>query len=451
MKKINNTPDPTQTTLKHSMFPLVSRKAMHEHGPNVLMSGDGLYVTDQYGKTFLDMMSMTTRAGSLGYGNKEVAQAMYDQALMMHYSGAGMNYNNPAAQLAKKLSELTPGRLNKVAFTSGGSESTETAIKIAKHYQIQSGKKPAAYKVISRWSAYHGASMGALSCTDWLSVRDDPAVRVPGHSFVANPMCYRNPYGLDEETYTNICIDHLERQIQLEDPALVAAFIGEPFQQANGVQIPMPHYWKRVREICDKYEIIMIVDEVITGFGRTGTWFASEQIDVEPDILNMAKSMAGGYAPIGAVITNDEIAEAIDLFRHVHTYSGHAVCCATALKVIEIKEREGLIEHSTKLAKNWQSEMQEKFGDHPAVGEIRGRGFWQAIDFTSNKNTHATPELQMVIDIAERSRDLGVIVGPIGTAIEIAPALTANPEQLSKCVRVLGQAISEIAKNYNLE
>ena len=156
-------------------------------------------------------------------------------------------------------------------------------------------------------------------------------------------MCYRNPYGLDEETYTNICIDHLERQIQLEDPALVAAFIGEPFQQANGVQIPMPHYWKRVREICDKYEIIMIVDEVITGFGRTGTWFASEQIDVEPDILNMAKSMAGGYAPIGAVITNDEIAEAIDLFRHVHTYSGHAVCCATALKVIEIKEREGLI------------------------------------------------------------------------------------------------------------
>ena len=121
------------------------------------------------------------------------------------------------------------------------------------------------------------------------------------------------------------------------------------------------------------------------------------------------------------------------------------------LKVIEIKEREGLIEHSTKLAKNWQSEMQEKFGDHPAVGEIRGRGFWQAIDFTSNKNTHAKPELQMVIDIAERSRDLGVIVGPIGTAIEIAPALTANPEQLSKCVRVLGQAISEIAKNYNLE
>jgi putrescine aminotransferase len=292
--------------------------------------------------------------------------------------------------------------------------------------------------------------MGALSCTDWLSVRDDPAVRVPGHSFVANPMCYRNPYGLDEETYTNVCIDHLERQIQLEDSALIAAFIGEPFQQANGVQIPMPHYWKRVREICDKYEIIMIVDEVITGFGRTGTWFASEQIGVEPDILNMAKSMAGGYAPIGAVITRDEIAEAIDLFRHVHTYSGHAVCCATALKVIEIKEREDLIDRSAKLAKTWQAEMQVEFGDHPAVGEVRGRGFWQAVDFTSNRETHAKPELQMVIDITERSRDLGVIVGPIGTAIEIAPALTATTEQLAECTRVLGQAIREIAPKYNL-
>ena len=447
---MNNRPDPTKTSLDHSIFPLVPREAMHKHGPNVLMSGEGLYVTDQYGKTLLDMMSMTTRAGSLGYGNKEVAQSMYDQAVLMPYSGAGMNYNNPAAQLAKKISELTPGRLNKVTFTSGGSESTETSIKIAKHYQVQSGKKPAAYKVISRWSAYHGASMGALSCTDWLAVRDDPAVRVPGHSFVANPMCYRNPYGLDEETYTNVCISHLERQIQLEDPALIAAFIGEPFQQANGVQIPMPHYWKRVRELCDKYEIIMIVDEVITGFGRTGTWFASEQIGVEPDILNMAKSMAGGYAPIGAVITRDEIAEAIELFRHVHTYSGHAVCCAAASKVIEIMEREGLIDRSAKLAHTWQGEMEVEFGNHSAVGEVRGRGFWQAVDFTSNRDTHAKPDLQMVIDIAERARELGVIVGPIGTAIEIAPALTATTEQLSECTKVLGQAIRDIAPKYNL-
>ena len=436
--------------LDHSIFPLVPLKEIQEFGPNVLMSGDGLNVTDHRGNTLLDMMSITTRSGSLGYGNKEVAQAMYDQALSMPYSGAGKNYNQAAIDLADKLAEITPGRLNKVAFTSGGSEATETAIKLAKHYQVQSGKKPAAYKVISRWSAYHGASLGALSCTDWLSVRDDPAVRVPGHSFVANPMCYRNPYDLDEKTYTDICIKHLERQILLEDPQLIAAFIGEPFQQANGVQIPMLHYWKEVRKLCDKYGIVLIIDEVITGFGRTGTWFATEQLGIQPDILNMAKSMSGGYAPIGAVITTDEIANNIDHFRHVHTYSGHAVCCAAALKVIEIKKREGLVERSAALGEEWQADMKTQLLDLPGVGDIRGRGFWQAIDFTSDKATHAKPDLQMVVDIERHCRELGVIVGPIGTAIELAPGLIATAEQLQQCTSALAQAISEVAPRYSL-
>ena len=442
---LRNSAHDAEASARHLIFPLVPREDMDAHGPSILMSGSGVRVTDQHGTTLLDMMSATTRAGSLGYGNREIAQAMYDQAVTMHYSGAGRNTNAAAAELARKLAEITPGRLNRVTFTSGGSEATETALKIAKQYLQQSGRKPRAFKVISRWSAYHGATMGALSCTDWLAVRDVPDPRVPGHSFVANPMRYRNPYGLDEETYSDICIAHLERQILLEDPELVAAFIGEPFQQANGVQIPMPSYWKKVHALCDKYGIVLIMDEVITGFGRAGTWFATEQLGIEPDILNMAKSMGAGYAPIGAVVTRDEIAEGISHFRHVHTYSGHAICCAASLKVIEIMEREKLVENSDVLGREWQQGMKDAFGDHPIVGDIRGRGFWQAVDFTADKASRAAFTDDTVVAIARRARELGVIVGPIGTAIEIAPALIATRDDLALCTRLLRQAISEVA------
>lgn len=428
------------------IFPLVPRQDMEAYGPTVLMSGEGVHVTDQHGRTLLDMMSATTRAGSMGYANREIAQAMYDQAMTMHYSGAGRNTNAAAVQLAEKLAQITPGRLSRVHFTSGGSEATEVSLKIAKQYLQQSGKKPRAYKVISRWSAYHGATAGALACTDWLAVREVPDPRVPGHSFVANPMRYRNPYGVDEQTYSDICVAHLERQIQLEDPELVAAVIGEPFQQANGVQIPMPSYWKKVRALCDKYGILLIIDEVITGFGRTGTWFATEQLGIEPDILNMAKSMGAGYGVIGAVVTRDEIGEGINHFRHVHTYSAHAISCAASLKVIEIMQRDKLVERSAELGAEWQQAMKDTFGSHPIVGDIRGRGFWQAVDFTSDKSTRAAFTDDTVVAIAMRARELGVIVGPIGTAIEIAPPFIATREDLAHCTAVLGQAISDVAR-----
>ena len=442
--------DLTRISIAHSIFPLVPKEDLEADGPMILVKGDGVTVTDQYGNNYLDMMSAVTRAASLGYGNKEIAQVMYDQAAKMHYSGAGRMTNVPATLLAEKLAAITPGRLCKATFTSGGSEATETSLKIAKQYLQQSGKKPRAFKVISRWSSYHGATMAALSCTDWLAVRDVPDPRVPGHSFVANPMRYRNPLGLDEVTYADVCVAHLERQIQLENPELVAAFIGEPFQQANGVQIPLPGYWSKVRQLCDKYGIILIIDEVITGFGRTGTWFATEQIGIEPDIMNVAKSMGGGYAPIGAVITREEIADGIKHFRHVHTYSGHAVSCAVALKVIEIMERDGLVERSDALARAWQDEMRATFGSHPIVGEIRGRGFWQAVDFTADKTTRTAFQDDTVKEIARRTRQHGVLVSPIGTAIEIAPPLVSNEADLRQCTNALAKAIDEVARERGL-
>lgn len=432
------------------IYSLVPREQLEAEGPTIYVSGEGPYVVDHKGRRLLEMLSATTRSNSLGYGNKEIAQAMYDQAVKMQYSGSGLYLSEPAVELAAKLAELAPGRLSKTCFVSGGSEAVETALKLAKQYQKQSGKKPRAYKVISRWNAYHGATLGALSVTDWLAVRDIPDPRAPGHSFVANPTRYRNPYDMDDEVYADHCAMHLERQIQFEGPDLVAAFIGEPVMQAHGVQVPPARYWKKVREICDKYGVLLIIDEVITGFGRTGHWFACEHFGIEPDLLTMAKAMGAGFAPIGAVMTRPEIADAIPLFRHVHTFSGHAVACAASLKVIEIKEREGLIDKARTLGARFGADLSKALADHPIVGDVRGLGFWHAIEFSKDKATKTPFDDDTVPAIAQRVREHGVIVGPIGNAIEIAPPLIVDESQLQECIRVCAQSIDEIAKERGL-
>ena len=228
----------TKNALDHCIFPITHRDDVQKYGPMIMASGSGVNVVDIHGKTYLDMMSSLSRANSLGYGNEEIARAMYEQAKKLHYVGTASYMSEPMIQLAARIADLAPGRLSKVMFVSGGSEAVETAFKIAKQYHQASGKKPNAYKIISRWNAFHGATMGALSATDWLPIRETLDPRVPGYSFVGNPLSYRNPFGMDVEEYEEFCAKHLERQIQLENPALVAAFIGEPIMQANGAQVP---------------------------------------------------------------------------------------------------------------------------------------------------------------------------------------------------------------------
>jgi putrescine---pyruvate transaminase len=435
----------------HCIFPLVETAEVHRDGPIVFSRGSGATLLDIHGKSYLDMMGSHTRANSLGYGNEEIARAMFEQALNLHYIGSANYLSEPMIRLADKVASLTPGQLSKVMFVSGGSEAVEAALKIAKQYQQQSGRKPRAFKIISRWNAYHGATMGALSVSDWLAVREVFDPRLPGHSFVANPACYRNPYNMqDEEAYAELCAEHLERQIQCEGPDLVAAFIGEPIMQANGVQIPPKSYWHRVREICTRYGVMMIVDEVITGFGRTGHWFASEYFGVEPDIMTMAKAITAGYAPMGAVITRDEIADAIPLFRHVHTFSGHAVACAAANAVIAIKEREGLIPRAKANGEYFLATLRDALSEHPIVGDVRGIGHWHAVDFTADKRTRAPFTDDTVKMIVRRMRELGVFAGAMGTAVEMAPPLIISRDQLDTAVKVCAQAIDEIARGRGL-
>jgi putrescine---pyruvate transaminase len=434
----------------HVIFPLIHTADVRDFGPNIYVKGEGVRLTDVHGNTYLDMMSSHTRANSLGYGNEEIAKAVYDQLRTLHYIGTVGNLAGPTIQLAKKIADLAPGQLSRVMFVSGGSEAVETAIKIAKQYHAHAGRKPRAYKVISRWNAYHGATMGALAVTDWLDTRHIAEPGVPGAYLIPGPSNYRNPFGMGDEEYADFCATYLERQIQHEGPDLVAAFIAEPVMQAHGVQVTPASYFQRVREICDKYDVLWINDEVITGFGRTGNWFAIERMGVEPDIMSMAKAMTAGYMPMGAVITRPDIADTLPIFRHVHTFSGHAGAAAAANTVIAIKERDGLIEKARVDGAYVLDALKQALEPLPIVGQVRGAGMWLAVDFTRDKATRAPFEDDTVATIVRRMYKHRVIASPIGTSFELAPPLITSRSDLDTTVEVAERSIREIVAERNL-
>lgn len=450
VEPLPNADELTRLAFAHCLFPLADQQAVREEGPRIYVRGDGVRLTDLAGVERLDMMSSHTRANSLGYGNREIPEAVFRQMSEVHYVGTTSHFAEPTIRLAATLARLAPGRLSRAAFTSGGSESVESALKLAKQYQKESGRKPRAYKTISRWTAYHGSTMGALSVTDWLAVRDVFEPRVPGHSFIPNPTRYRNPFGMDDDAYADFCATYLERQIELEGPETVAAFIGEPVMQAHGVQVPPKHYWDRVRAICDKYGVVLIVDEVITGFGRTGAWFASEHFGLEPDIMTMAKALSAGYQPIGAVITRDEIADAVPMFRHVNTFAGHASCAAAANAALAVKERDGLIGKARANGAWFGAELKAAVGGHAIVGDVRGLGMWWCVDFTADRRTKAKFADDTVQAIVRRMHDHGVIASAIGTALEMAPPLITGKADLQTAVEVTARSIAEIARERGL-
>jgi adenosylmethionine-8-amino-7-oxononanoate aminotransferase len=396
------------------------------------------------------MMSGRTRANSLGYAIEEIAKTIYDQTMTLHYAGTHNNISAPMVQLSKKIASLAPGRLSKTFYVSGGSEAVESAIKLAKQYQMEGGNKPRAYKVISRWNAYHGTTMGAQAATDWNNLRHIAEPGVPGYSHIPAPRNYRNELGMEEEAYEALCATMLEREILHQGPDLVAAFIAEPIMQANGVHIPTKGYLERVREICTKYGVLWINDEVICGFGRTGEWFGIQHFGLQPDIMTMAKAMTAGFMPMGGVITTPEIAGGLSIYRHVHTYSGHAVASACALNVIDIKERGGLVEIAKENGAYFADALKVALGDHPIVGQTRGLGMWHAIDFTADKKTKAAFTDDTVPAIVRRMKKHGVLVNPSGTSIEIAPPLTVTRSDLDQTVEVAARSITEIAKERHL-
>ncbi len=416
-------------------------KSEWEQAP-VMVRAKGVWLWDKQGRKYLDLTAGNTRPVHVGYGREEIAKAVYEQVMRIPYITPMQYANEPALELAEKLAGLAPGDLNWFTFVSGGSEAVETAFKLARHSQFFKGEKRR-QKVISRRGAYHGVTGGALRALGTvLPMRQIMEPLGPGVVFAESPYCYRCPIHLSYPSCDLACARDIEKLVLFEDPEQVSAFIGEPVQQGFGACAPPREYWPIVREICDRYGILLIDDEVICGFGRTGRWFGIQHFEIQPDLMTMAKGISSGYVPLGAVGCTKEVLEPVQVLNHLHTYGNHPVACAAALKNLEIMQEELLVERAMLTGKYFLEKLKE-LEDHPLVGEARGTGLWLALDMSADKKTREPLSPERLARLVEKARQKGLIIRFMGHALEFAPALTITKEEIDQGVSILKKILDE--------
>jgi adenosylmethionine-8-amino-7-oxononanoate aminotransferase len=385
----------------------------------------------------------------VGYGRKDLAEAVMQQARDLHYFTPMGFANPPALALADTLARLAPEEINSFFFVCDGSEAVESAMKLAKHHHLFKGDKQR-YKIVSRRGAYHGVTSLALRALGTvLPMRHFMEPLTPGSVFVESPYCYRCPLHLSYPGCDLACARDVERIIEFEGPDQVSAFIGEPIQQGFGALAPPPEYWPIVREICDKYGVLLIIDEVICGFGRTGRWFGHQHFEVQPDLMTMAKGISSGYVPLGAVGCTDAVIAPVETFEHLHTYANHPVACAAALKNIEIMQEEKLIERAAEIGE-YLLETAKTLETHSIVGEVRGRGMWIGIDCTTDKKTRAVFPMDRLVRLIQRAQGKGLIIKLMGQALELAPPLVITRDEIDEGVKILHECFAEEVKDLPL-
>lgn len=380
---------------RRHMWMHFTRHAPYQDGSEipVIVSGDGPYVFDQYGKRYIDGLSGLFTC-QVGHGRKELGEAAAQQAATLEFFPIWSYANPQAILLAEKLASHAPGDLNRVFFTNGGGEAVESTWKLAKQYFALTGK-PRKHKIISRFLSYHGTTLGALSITGVPVYKNPFEPLVPSTSRVPNTNIYRadERFANDPEAFGEYLASRIEEAILFEGPDTVAAVFLEPVQNSGGCFTPPPGYLQKVRQICTKYDVWMVADETITGFGRIGSMFAINRFGVVPDILICAKGLTSGYVPMGAMIVSDRIFEPFtsgtNQFSHGFTYGGHALAAAVALKNIEILENEKIIEHVLANEDNFRKTL-EKLYDLEIVGDVRGAGYFYGIELVRNSKTKET-------------------------------------------------------------
>jgi adenosylmethionine-8-amino-7-oxononanoate aminotransferase len=370
-----------------------TRMSAYERGHvPVIVRGDGPYIWDDQGKRYLDGLAGLFVV-QVGHGRSELAEAAAKQASELAFFPLWSYAHPQAIELAERLANLAPGDLNRVFFTTGGGEAVESAWKVAKQYFKITGK-PMKHKVISRNIAYHGTPQGALSITGIPAAKAMFEPLVPGAHKVPNTNFYRAPeHGDDLDAFGLWAANRIEEAIEFEGPETVAAVFLEPVQNSGGCFPPPPGYFQRVREICDKHDVLLVSDEVICAFGRLGHYFGADRYGYQPDIITCAKGLTSGYSPIGAMIATDRIMEPFlhgdTSFAHGYTFGGHPVSAAVALANLDIFERERLNEHVLESAPGFRQTL-EKLQDLPIVGDVRGDGFFYGIEMVKDKATKET-------------------------------------------------------------
>ena len=424
----------------------------------VAVAGDGPYLFDREGRRYLDG-SGGAAVSCLGHGHPAVIEAVREQVARLAYAHTSFFTSEPAEALADDLAAHAPAGLDHAYFVSGGSEGVEAALKMAVQYHAERGE-PSRTRIVARWQSYHGNTLGALAAggNRWRREQFRPLLIDVSHI----PECYEyRGRSLDEsaEQYGRRMADALEAEIERLGPRQVAAFIAEPVVGATLGAVPAaPGYLKRVREICDRHGVLLIFDEVMCGMGRTGTLHACEHDGVAPDLLVVAKGLGAGYQPIGAVLVHGRIVEAMragsGFFQHGHTYLGHPVACAAALAVQRVIRAEGLLERVRERGRQLDGRLRQRLGDHPHVGDIRGRGLFAGLELVADRTTKAPlpPARRTHAAVKAAALELGLLCYPAGGTVDgqqgdhvlLAPPFTVTIAHLDELVDKLAQALERV-------
>ena len=436
----------------HHLHPFTDYKSLAKEGSNIIVKADGVYLTNTDNKQFLDAMSGLWCV-NVGYGRKILADVAYKQMQELpYYNSFFKTATAPSIELAQQLAEISPGDLNHAFFSSSGSEANDTVVRMVRRYWDLKGQ-PNKKTFISREYAYHGSTMTGMNLGGMTAMHEQGGM-MPGFAHVMPPYWYKYGQEMSPEEFGIFTANKIEEKILELGPENIAAFIGEPIQGAGGVIIPPETYWPRVQEICSKYDILIVVDEVICGFGRTGNWFGSDTYGINPDIITMAKGISSGYIPLSGIMVGKNVSDVLinegGEFYHGYTYSGHPVACAVAIENLKIIREENLIENSKNTSVYLNKKMKE-IADHPLVGEVRMKSYIGCVELVKDKEKGIMFEDTGTVGTICRDYCIenGLIMRAVRDGMIFCPPLIFSKNHIDELVEKLKKSLDQTHNHIN--
>ncbi|MEK9784809.1 MAG: aspartate aminotransferase family protein [Gammaproteobacteria bacterium] len=432
----------------HFLHPFTDHKQLHQKGARIIESAEGVYLFDSDGNRLLDAMAGLWCV-NVGYGRKDLADVAKSQMEQLpYYNSFFQTAHPPVIELSALLAEVTPSHLNHVFFTNSGSESNDTVVRMVRHYWQSLGHQEKQV-IISRKNAYHGSTMAGASLGGMAAMHSQGGLPIADIVHINQPFWYHEGGELSPDEFGKKVAHELEQKIEELGEHRVAAFIAEPIQGAGGVIVPPDSYWPEISAICKRHQILLVADEVICGFGRTGEWFGSDYYDLKPDLMSIAKGLSSGYLPIGGVMVADHVSNVLieegGEFFHGKTYAGHPAACAVATANIKILRDEGIIDNVKKNTGPYLQRRWRELADHPLVGEARGVGFLGALQLVADKASRTPFEANQSVGMTCRdiAAENGLVMRAVGDSMIISPPLIMSTDQIDELVNLAHQALDQ--------
>ncbi|ENY72349.1 aspartate aminotransferase family protein [Aeromonas diversa] len=434
----------------HHLHPFTDHQQLRQKGSRIITRGEGVYLIDSEGRRILDGMAGLWCV-NMGYGREELIEAAERQMRELpYYNLFFQTAHPPAIELASLLAEVTPAGMNQAFFTGSGSECNDTVLRMVRHYWASQGK-PERQVIISRHNAYHGSTVAGASLGGMSGMHEQGSLPIPGIVHIDQPYYFGEGQGMSPHEFGLERARQLEKKILELGPEKVAAFIGEPIQGAGGVIIPPESYWPEIQRICDHYGILLIADEVICGFGRTGSWFGCDTFGIRPDFMCLAKGITSGYVPLGAVMVSDRVARVVEKggeFAHGFTYSGHPVACAVAIANIKLMQKESIVNRVHDRIAPYLQRRWSELSDLPIVGETRGKGMVAALEIVQNKQDKRRfpTAAKAGLTCREFCFNNGLVMRAVGDTMIISPPLVITETEVDNLVNLARRSLELTAE-----